>query len=139
MSCTFEEAMELRLHTSNSEATREVLALAKDMYIGDAVSLVIESMPRQKTAQIRRLNDTWEGWCEWIDWAEQGWKIRQISSGLVGLLSFRRFSSWEDAVNPSNRPNDDAVAAAADAAGARFLGTNSYSSKRDTEFLYKVR
>jgi hypothetical protein len=137
-SCTFEEAMELRLRSSKTEATREVLALMKDMYIGDAVALVIESMPMEKTAQLRRWNDSWEGWCEWLEWKDEGWRIRKISSSLVGLFSGRRFVSWSDAVDSSNRPSDEAVAAAVDAIRVGFLGTNSYSSKRDTEFLYKV-
>jgi hypothetical protein len=140
MICTFEEAMERRMHTSKTEATREVLALvrAEDMYIGDAVSLVIESLPPGKTAQLRRWNDSWEEWCEWLEWKDEGWEVREISSSLVKLLSRRRFVSWNDAVDPSNRPSNEAVAAAVDAVRVGFLGTNSYSSKRDTEFLYKV-
>jgi hypothetical protein len=136
-SCTFDEAIELRLRTSKTEATREVLALVKDMYLGDAVALVIESMPRQKTAQLRRWNDSWEGWCEWVEWVERGWEIRQVNSGIASLLP-PLGSSPE---GPKERPSVDAVAAAIDATTAKFLGVSHSggSARRPRiQFLYKV-
>src|SRR5271166_5716740 len=128
MTCTFDEAMERRLRTSKTEATREVLALVKteDMYVGDAIALVIESMPRQKTAQLRRWNDDWEGWCEWLEWKDQGWESRQISSGIGSLIAPYRHGF--DA--KSDRPSDVAAAAAMDAVSARFLGVGHYSTRQ---------
>jgi hypothetical protein len=138
MGCSFDEAMELRLRTSKTEAAREVLALAKDMYIGDAVSLVIESMPRQKTAQLRRWNDSWEGWCEWVDWMDRGWEIRRISPGIASVLPSESWRPSEPNYGPS--PSEDAVAAAVDAAGAKFLNVGHYSAREPwIQFLYKVR
>jgi hypothetical protein len=138
MACTFEEALEKRLRTSKTEATREVLALSREMYVGDAISLVIESMSRQKTAQLRRWNDSWEGWCEWVEWEDRGWEIEAISSGIVRLRSPRPFV-FEDLKDESKRPSDDAVAAALDASSARFLGPSRYSPRRDAEFIYSIR
>jgi hypothetical protein len=139
LTCGFDEAMALRMRTSKSEATREVLTLAKTMYIGDAVALVIESMPRQKTAQLRRWNDSWDGWCKWIEWLDKGWDIRRVSAGIVTLVAPFKLRTLEEAKNVSNRPSDESVAAALDVGNARFLGVNRYSSDRNAEFLYKIR
>ena len=127
MTCTFEEALERRLRTSKTEATREVFALMREgTYIGDAISLVIESMPRSKTAQLRRWNDSWEAWCEWALWEDRGWEVEPITGGLVRLRAPRTFQP-DELKDASQVPSDDAVAASIDASSARLLGPSQTS------------
>lgn len=136
-SCGWDEALEKRLRTSRTEAAKEVLTLAKEMYVGDAVALVIESMPARKTAQLRRWNDDWEAWCLWLDWEGQGWKIRDINSGIVGLLA------PHDHREGDARPSEEVVAAAIDADAVKFLGLSHFGGRSarhpQMQFLYKIR
>ena len=130
--------MELRLRTSKTEATKEVLALAKDMYVGDAIALVIESMPAKKTQQLRRWNDSWAGWCEWVDWADQGWTMRTVSTGIVSVLPPAGWRPTKPNHEPS--PSADAVAAALDVASVKFMSVGHYAARDPwLQFLYRVR
>lgn len=138
MGCTFEQAMELRLRASGTEAAREVLELAREMYVGDAMALVIESMPKHKTRQLRRWNDDWEAWCEWVDLHDRGWEINEVTPGIVGVLAPRSFGQ-EDA-----RPSDGVVAAALDVSRVKFLGINHFAGSRglpgtQMQFMYRIR
>jgi len=130
--------METRLRTSKTEAAREALKLAKDMYVGDAIALVIESLPANKTQQLRRWNESWEGWCEWIDWVDQGWDVRDISRGIASVVPPEGWKPTQPNYQPS--PSAEAVAAAVDASGARFLNVGHYAARAPwVQFLYRIR
>jgi hypothetical protein len=127
----FDTAMLARLRASKAEASRVVLDLYKGgRKLPDAIVDAIESMSWKKTAQLRRWQENWKAWLEWMKFQERGYMLRIVSGWGVYVTSPSRSlppgpakpfpvgatKQWSDL----EWPTDEAVAAGADVREVQF-------------------
>lgn len=73
-----EDTLLARLATCHADACKEIeKSLKAGRSIGDAVADAIESLPTNKTRDIRRWLVDWEAWEEWQKWKDKGWRVEK--------------------------------------------------------------
>ena len=136
MSADFDAAMLARLRASRTEASRIVLDLHQSgRKLSDAILDAIESLPHNKTMQLRRWVDNWESWLEWMTLQEKGWSM-QIDPGGITIYGppGLKLPQWEWI-----RPNNDVVAAGADVNAVKKASTPGLGDPKGINLFYVVR
>jgi hypothetical protein len=129
---TFERYVLERL-SPRSEAARMLADLAKDSSVSDAVPLVIESLPVQKSRELRQIVDLFEPYCEWVeDWETSGWEVERSGSKVTVRLP----KGYEWGRGP--HPRSEVIAAGAGVTAIRFEKVEHDDKYRATSASFRV-